>query len=184
MPWHKSQSGNAGAFTLIELMVVMAIIGITTALIIPEMKGTFQDSLLRSTGRDLVNTFSLASSRAVGLDRPYRVQFDPANGRYLVERLAHHGDQEEFVPVADARDAAGSLDPRITVEISRPDEDSGGNDAAAGPAAENPPDTIGFYPDGTADAAEIKLRDREGFQLVLELNPVTARVRILEPQRQ
>jgi hypothetical protein len=36
---------------------------------------------------------------------------------------------------------------------------------------------IGFYADGTADAVEIRLRDRDGFGLVLEVNPVTARVR-------
>ena len=38
------------AFTLMELVVVVVIIGIMTALIIPEMKGTFEDALLRSTG--------------------------------------------------------------------------------------------------------------------------------------
>ena len=40
------------AFTLIELMVVIVIIGIMTAMMIPEMKGTFQDALLRSTSRE------------------------------------------------------------------------------------------------------------------------------------
>jgi predicted secreted protein len=43
------------------------------------------------------------------------------------------------------------------------------------------PDAISFYPDGTADAAEIQLRDRDGFQLLLQLNPVTGRVHITEP---
>ena len=43
---------------------------------------------------------------------------------------------------------------------------------------------IFFYPDGTADASEIVLRDRDGFRLALRINPVTARVRIIELARE
>jgi hypothetical protein len=43
---------------------------------------------------------------------------------------------------------------------------------------------IGFYPDGTADPAEIQLRDRQGFGLLLKISPVTARVRVLELPRE
>src|SRR5436190_209940 len=61
-------------FTLIELMVVVVLIGIVTAVIIPEMKGTYEDALLRSTSRELVNTFKLAYSRAVTLNQIHRVR--------------------------------------------------------------------------------------------------------------
>ena len=44
-------------------------------------------------------------------------------------------------------------------------------------------ETIGFYADGTADAREIQLEDRDGFRLVLRINPTTARVRIVELER-
>ena len=44
-------------------------------------------------------------------------------------------------------------------------------------------EVISFYPDGTADACEIRLEDREGFRLGLQINPVTARVRVLELER-
>jgi len=45
-------------------------------------------------------------------------------------------------------------------------------------------DAITFYPDGTADASEILLRDRDGFRVALRINPVTARVRIIELARE
>jgi len=43
-------------------------------------------------------------------------------------------------------------------------------------------EAITFYPDGTADGTEILLQDRAGFKLVLQVNPVTGRVEIVEPQ--
>ncbi len=43
---------------------------------------------------------------------------------------------------------------------------------------------ISFYPDGTADAGDITLRDREGFRLLLHINPVTARIHVIEMERE
>src|ERR1017187_7933047 len=111
------------AFTLIELMTVIVIIGIMTAMIIPEMKGTFEDALLRSTSRDLVNVFELSSSRAISLNQLHRVRLDTTTGHYLVERQAPDGAPEKFIPLKDVSGCTGELDKRIAVEIRRPDEE-------------------------------------------------------------
>src|SRR3569623_2656765 len=54
--------------------------------------------------------------------------------------------------------------------------------------AEAKPGDIQFYADGTADAREILLRDSMGFELLLRINPITGRVRIItskpEPEAQ
>ncbi len=84
--WLRPGRAHSGAFTLVELMVVIAIIGIMTAMMIPEMKGTFQDALLRSTSRELINVFDLAYSRAISLNQARRVRLDESSGRYLVEK--------------------------------------------------------------------------------------------------
>src|SRR6185503_4211867 len=47
-------------FSLIELMVVIVLIGIMAAMIVPEMKGTYEEALLRATSRRLVDVFHLA----------------------------------------------------------------------------------------------------------------------------
>src|ERR1044071_3971705 len=39
---------SRGGFTMIELMVVVVLIAIMAAAIVPQMKGTFDDALLRS----------------------------------------------------------------------------------------------------------------------------------------
>ena len=181
----------APGFTLIELMVVIGLIGIMTAVIIPEMKGTFEDALLRSTGRELVNVFGVAGSRAIGVNQVLQVRLDRKTGRYVVEKRVRDGGRESrFVPARDVPGGEGKLDPRIAIEIRRPGEDppdaSGADPLAASagpPLTREPDDAITFYPDGTADAREIILRDREGFRLALRINPVTARVQITELAR-
>jgi type II secretion system protein H len=178
--------GGRSGFTLIELMVVLVLIGILSAMILPEMKGTYGDALLRSSGRDLVNVFKLAYSQAVSLNQTHVVRLEPKTGRYLVERRGSgHGNRRAFVPLKDVSGSSGKIDARINVEIlkqagddlikaepitSKESAESTGGDAG---------DAIGFYPDGTADAADVLLRDQAGFGLRLRIDPVTARVEIL-----
>jgi type II secretion system protein H len=184
---------NLSAFTLIELMVVMVLIGIMTAMILPEMKGTYEDALLRSTSRELISVCSLASSHAVSVNQAHRLRLDQQTGHYSIERRASdRGAEGRFVAVREVPGGEGELDTRITIEIHKTGE------GATEPASEQEPaplpgsnpqagrreDGITFYPDGTADASEIVLRDRDGFRLALRINPVTARVRIIELARE
>jgi prepilin-type N-terminal cleavage/methylation domain-containing protein len=179
------------AFTLIELTVVILLIAIMSAAIIPAMRGTYQDALLRSTSRELVNSFGIAYSRAVSLNQLHRVRFDTRTGRYLVERRDPAGVREEFEPVKDIPGCEGTLDARISLQIHKQGDEP--SDASSQPvnlpaggdqAMAESGSTVSFYPDGTADAAELELRDRDGFRLALQINPTTARVHIVELKRE
>jgi len=176
-----------GGFTLMELMVVIVIIGIMTALMIPEMKGSYGDAVLRSPSRELINVFELAYSRAVSLNQIRRVRLDESSGRYLVEKQVFVNGSEDFVPADDVPGNRGRLDPRITVEFHQPGEVAGETGAPAeapAPGTISGQSIIAFYPDGTADGGAVVLRDRDGFQLRLQINPVTARVQIAATERE
>ena len=173
-----------------ELMVVLVLIGIMTAMILPEMKGTYEEAFLHSTGRKLANVCGIAYSRAVSVRQPHRVRIDRTTRRFSIEKRMT-GTQGGFAPVRDLAGGEGTLDARIAIELRNPGADSS---ATAGPASLPVPmseqsfgggdDSIVFYPDGTADAPEIELRDRDGFRLALRINPTTARVQIKELERQ
>jgi type II secretion system protein H len=184
-----SSRRGSSAFTLIELMVVIVIIGIMTAMIIPEMKGSYEDALLRSASRDLVNVFDLAYSRAVSLNQLRRVRLDETTGRYMVEKRVILNGREDFIPAGDVPGDKGALDSRISIEFRRPDDNSAEPAALSGAAATDGASpmneaAITFYPDGTADPGEIVLRDRQGFRLALRINPITARVHVVELERE
>jgi type II secretion system protein H len=194
MKWGLPRNSNSfrRGFTLIELMVVLVIIAIMTAVIIPEMRGTFEEALLRSTARKLVNVFSLAYSRAVTVNQLHRVRLDRKTGRYTMERTVREGEEGSgFVPVRDIAGSEGELDTRITIEFRRSEEPPAEGRETQGPVIseeesrnQDTRDVIAFHPDGTADSGELLLRDREGFRLVLRINPTTARVQIIELERE
>jgi Tfp pilus assembly protein FimT len=144
-------------------MVVIVIISIMTGVIVVEMSGTFHDALLRSTSRQLIDVFSLASSRAISLNRTQEVRFDRATGQYEVDTRQHG----ILMPVKTAG-SEGSINSHILLRLE----------------GEGPDDAIAFHPDGTADDRAIELRDPEGFGIALRINPITSRVQVLELERQ
>jgi type II secretion system protein H len=182
---------RTAAFTLIELMVVLVLIGILSAMILPEMRGTYGDALLRSSGRQLINAFELAYSQSVSLNQIHIVRFDQSTGRYQVERrMRSHGNQPEYAPLKDVPGSAGKLDERIRVQLHPLAEsapDSPAPDQAPlifGETESRPSGSVAFYPDGTADGVEVLLRDREGFGLRLQIDSVTSRIQLDEVPRE
>lgn len=183
-----AQARRNGGFTLIELMVVLVLIAVLSGVIIAEMRGTFEDALLRSTARELMSVCALANSRSITTLQPHTVVIDPRESRYAIERMVR--EEEIGVTARTVRDVhggEGELDERIRVTVRDParameEEERGPTRANQSETAA--PGAITFYADGTADAREIVLVDRAGFELKLEVNPITARIRVVEPTEQ
>ena len=159
-----------------ELLIVLMLIGIFTGVMLAEMRGALEDALLRSSARDLISGMGLASSRAISLNQTHVVEFERAKNAFAIHaenRTARSGEPAD----AEVR----RLDERVMVEIRDPRAVPGELQSEAPPPEEEPKrDVIYFYADGTADGREIVLRDDSNAELVLRINPVTGRVRMVE----
>lgn len=153
-----------------ELLVVILVITILTAVLVPEMRGTFEEALLRSSARQLVGACGVAYGRAVADGQVHRLRFDPTTGKFKVERRAENAPSAP--DRVDVPGGTGTIDPRVTIQF-RPGE-------ADVPLASADGLGVSFFPNGTAEAAEFVLRDRAGVRLVVSINPVTARPQIRE----
>ena len=168
---------------------MIVLITVLSAVLVPEMRGTFEEALLRASARQLIGASGVAYSRAVADGRAHRLHFDPATGRYRVERVERGADpatgpgRSDRAADEDVPGGRGVIDPRIVVQLRHPDGVSDGpgrSPAEASAEGATKADSVDFFPDGTAQATEFILRDRAGFRLALRVDPITARLQVRE----
>ncbi len=82
-------------FTLIEVLIVIALIGIMLAVAGYYMGGQGKLAQLKSVARDLVGHMNLARTGAIRDTRPWAIQFNPGGRSYVL--LSDSG--EPFAPV-------------------------------------------------------------------------------------
>jgi prepilin-type N-terminal cleavage/methylation domain-containing protein len=78
--------GGSPAFTLVEILMVMVIVGILAAFAYPAFSTWIPSYSLRSAARDLYSNLYLAKSGAIKTNRPWAVIFDSSvtPGRYFI----------------------------------------------------------------------------------------------------
>jgi len=90
LPRNLRSAGIAGAeqrpagLSLIELLLVVAVLAVLVGLILPDANAPMPDRL-RAAARVLASDLAYARSLAVANNSRYRVRFEPAENRYIIE---------------------------------------------------------------------------------------------------
>jgi prepilin-type N-terminal cleavage/methylation domain-containing protein len=174
-------------FTLIELTAVVAVVVMLYALVLPNL-GLGSRRALDGEAEVLRADLELARQRAIATGTPHRLAIDLDLDRVHLERFepapppsAEARDPREPVDLSPPRPAEGRFEPLPTRQGRgrRLDEEVF---VASIETPEGPVNHgivgLGFFQDGSATPARIRLANADGDALELELLPLADMVRI------
>jgi prepilin-type N-terminal cleavage/methylation domain-containing protein len=149
------RSGNGG-FTLLELLIVVLIMVLVLAISYPSLSRSSSSMHLRTTGRNVLNTFRFAREKAVTEQVGMRITVDREERKLvLADDL---GENSRIYPMPD------------DVEIYR--VTLAGREIADGPVV------VRFLPNGGSDSAELLLKSKTGSYLRVISDPIAGGARI------
>lgn len=130
---------DESGFTLMEMIVVIAMIAILTAIALPYYQGWAQNAKYREAASEAVSVLREAQSRAVSENTPYEVDFTPntsstGSGSYSLKKNGTTVVESDSFPTG--------------VKIYQYNSSSGNCDQSLTSAL-----PIKLYPNGTADAS-------------------------------
>ncbi len=154
-------------FTLIELAVVIAILGVMIALVAP-MLGELGEANLKRSARHLTGMIRFLHEESQVKKAVYRLRFDIQDGRYWAEAVTRTSERAgEFRKTTSVIGGEGSLSGQTKFR-----------DIKAGSHPEDP--YILFTPDGWVENAIIHLRDGSDRDFSLLVKPLTANTELRE----
>lgn len=146
-PIHPKDSRRSGGFTLVEMMVAMAVVGLMLAVSVPLASRFYQGLQYREAVREVVTTLNSARHLAVTSGRAQDVSLDPANNV-----LVFRGEQRKLPEEM-------SLVLRTAREV---------NTASAA--------VIRFYPEGGSSGGDIEISADNGSRVTIEVDWLAGRV--------
>ena len=141
----------ARGFTLMEIMVVLAVMAIGLALVAPNLGGMLQRLELASATREVASALRYTRSRAIGSGRPADFWLDVKGRKYRA------ADERKIRQLSDS----------LRVHLVTADTQTAGGGTGY----------IRFFPDGSSTGGQVRI-ESEGAQRRLEVNWLTGAVRI------
>lgn len=97
--------------SLIEVLLVVALLGILVGLLLPDANATLPDRL-RAAARLLAGDLAYARSLAVANNSRYRIRFEPAENRYVLEHSGTNAALDRL-PLSPFRNPGDPADQQI-----------------------------------------------------------------------
>lgn len=82
---------NGRGFTLMELLITMAIIAIVALIAVPSFQRIAINNNLKTAARDIASDFALYKERAIAESRMYRIVLNVGSGTYDIEQCGATG---------------------------------------------------------------------------------------------
>ena len=120
-------------FTLLEIVLVMAIIALASVLAAAAMTGGFKGMQLKASAKEIASNLRYTRTQAIATGKPQRFVIDPAKHAWQAPN-AHHG----------------TIPDKLGIEFT------GAREARAN-AARTDQGAIEFFPDGAATGGRIRL---------------------------
>ena len=153
---------NSHGVTLIEMMIVVVLMGILSAIAVPNFARNMPRIRLKGDARDVASVFRLARMRAVAECRHYGVYLDDS-ATPTAYKLFRDIDEDGVYDVSDSTLSSAELYRRTAVGRI-----SFSNDVAV------------FYPDGSSNGGWVSMGiTGEDDSLVVDILPSTGRVKVI-----
>lgn len=153
---HARAAWPPDGFTLVELLVVLALAGLFLAIVVPSLSGTLESARLRSGTAEVRATLALARTLAAAGARDRSVAFDLSTGEYRIDGERRTSRLPEGIRFGSV--ALGTQPEPVEEGIAR----------------------VRFALDGSADEAEVSLASTGGGNLRVVVEPLTGLAEVKE----
>ncbi len=169
--------GEACAFTLMELLVVLAIVSVMVGFVGPRLVGSLSNTTLKTASKRVAASLRFARSQAITETRSYEVVFDLDRHQVAIRRGETVSDGAENGGKGEEDKGLATPSYRLPGEVRFEKAIWGGEEGNSGLFR------ILFLPNGGSSGGELVLRNERGHRYSVTVDAVTGVVKVRSDER-